>query len=96
MVGRTKLGQSFCLVPRKSFFKGLSPRRLKDRSDKAGKVNQKRMHGKVAVITGAVRGIDKATAKQMAREGVSVMLCDLLAEELGGKLTEFKNLVPIY
>jgi 3-oxoacyl-[acyl-carrier protein] reductase len=41
-----------------------------------------RLVGRVAVITGAARGIGKAAASKMVREGASVALLDILAEEV--------------
>ena len=37
-----------------------------------------RLAGKVAIITGASRGMGAAEARVLAREGASVMLCDIL------------------
>jgi len=44
-----------------------------------------KLEGKVAVITGGARGIGKASALAMAREGADIALCDLL--EPDGKET---------
>lgn len=41
-----------------------------------------RLDGKVAIITGAARGIGAAAARLFAAEGASVMLADVLAEPL--------------
>ena len=41
-----------------------------------------RLIGRVAIITGAARGIGKAAASKMVREGASVALLDVLAEEV--------------
>lgn len=38
--------------------------------------------GKVAVVTGAARGIGQAIAKRLAQEGADVVICDLQAEWL--------------
>jgi 3-oxoacyl-[acyl-carrier protein] reductase len=38
-----------------------------------------RLAGKVAIVTGAARGIGAATALTFAREGAQVVVCDLLA-----------------
>ncbi|MEQ9123466.1 MAG: SDR family NAD(P)-dependent oxidoreductase, partial [Alphaproteobacteria bacterium] len=40
----------------------------------------KRLEGKVALISGAARGIGAATAEKMAAEGAAVMIGDVLAD----------------
>ena len=40
------------------------------------------LDGKVAVVTGAARGIGQAIAKRLAQEGTDVAICDLQAEWL--------------
>ena len=40
------------------------------------------MNGKVAVVTGAARGIGQAIAVKLASEGADIALCDLKAEWL--------------
>ena len=56
------------------------------------KMSKGEFQGKVAVVTGAARGIGKATAMKLAQEGASVMLCDLLPNELNASLAEFKDM----
>lgn len=46
---------------------------------------------KVALITGAARGIGAATARVLARAGFSVVALDLLAEDLRGVVEEIKK-----
>jgi len=46
--------------------------------------HQGRLHGKVAVVTGAAQGIGKETVLAFAREGCKVIACDLNAEVLKG------------
>ena len=40
------------------------------------------LDGKVALVTGAARGIGQAIAKKLAAEGADVALCDLNADWL--------------
>src|ERR1700688_4348396 len=50
-----------------------------------------RLEGKVAIVTGAGRGIGEATARLMALEGASVVAADLNrseAERVGGELQD--------
>ena len=47
---------------------------------------------KVAVITGAARGIGKEIAKVLAKEGVNCVLCDLNEEELNNAAREIESL----
>ncbi|MCW6510591.1 SDR family NAD(P)-dependent oxidoreductase [Lichenifustis flavocetrariae] len=42
-----------------------------------------RVEGKVAVVTGAHRGIGRACAEILAREGAQVIACDILADDPG-------------
>ena len=45
-------------------------------------MNQKRLDGKVAIVTGATGGIGEATAKRFLEEGARVMLVGRSAEKL--------------
>jgi NAD(P)-dependent dehydrogenase (short-subunit alcohol dehydrogenase family) len=54
-------------------------------------MNLGRLKDRVAVITGAARGIGKATAMKMAREGASVGLLDILSPELALTVKELKK-----
>ena len=47
-----------------------------------------RLSGKIAVITGAGRGIGAATARRLADEGATVVLCDVLDDRGRGVVDE--------
>jgi 3-oxoacyl-[acyl-carrier protein] reductase len=50
-----------------------------------------RLNDKVAIVTGARRGIGLAIALQMAKEGASVVVCDINQEECQKVVTEIEN-----
>lgn len=47
----------------------------------------KGLHGKVAIVTGAARGIGRAVAERLVEEGMKVMLADVDQHE-GGRVTK--------
>ncbi len=53
-------------------------------------MNQGRLQGRVAMITGGSRGIGKATAVKMVKEGASVVLLDILSKEVSQTARELK------
>jgi len=58
-------------------------------------MDNKRLEGKVAIVTGATGGIGEATAKRFLEEGASVMLVGRSAEKLSEtrqRLSGFDNL----
>jgi 3-oxoacyl-[acyl-carrier protein] reductase len=50
-----------------------------------------RLEDKVAIVTGAGRGIGLGVARAFAREGARVVLCDIDAELLSGALAEIES-----
>ena len=47
-----------------------------------------RLRGNVAIVTGAAQGIGKATALKFAREGATVIVCDLDAAAVNAAVEE--------
>jgi len=47
-----------------------------------------RLRGNVAIVTGAAQGIGKATALKFAREGATVIVCDLDADAVAAAVAE--------
>jgi len=47
-----------------------------------------RLRGNVAIVTGAAQGIGKATALKFAREGATVVVCDLDADAVAAAVEE--------
>jgi len=56
------------------------------------KYEDKRLAGKVAVITGGARGIGKGIALRYANEGAKLVIADLKEKEAGDTLEEIKKL----
>ena len=54
-----------------------------------------KLDGKVAIITGAARGIGAAASRLFVAEGAKVMLADVLADNLQGLATELGDSVAI-
>ncbi len=54
-------------------------------------MNEGRLNRRVAVITGAARGIGKATAIKMVQEGAAVALLDILSAELKETVGEIRS-----
>ena len=50
-----------------------------------------RLNGKVALVTGAARGIGKGIATELAREGADIVICDLLIDEAFRTAGEIQN-----
>lgn len=50
-----------------------------------------RLSGKVALVTGAARGIGKGIATELAREGANIVICDLLFEDAARTAGELQN-----
>lgn len=49
------------------------------------------LKGKVAIITGAARGIGKAIAERLSREGASIVICDVNMDELSATAEELRS-----
>lgn len=54
------------------------------------------LHGKVAVVTGASRGIGKAVAQALLEEGCSVAICSRNAEKLEAAVSELSAAGPVF
>ena len=54
------------------------------------------LRGKVAVVTGASRGIGKAVAQALLQEGCSVAICSRNAERLEMTVTELSATGPVF
>jgi 3-oxoacyl-[acyl-carrier protein] reductase len=53
-------------------------------------MDKRRLEGRVAIITGGARGIGKAAAVKMVKEGASVALLDMLSKEVAQVAKELK------
>lgn len=57
------------------------------------------LEGKIAIVTGSARGIGKAIARRLSREGATVVMCDLNMEELSTSAEELRsegaNILPL-
>lgn len=54
------------------------------------------LHGKVAVVTGASRGIGKAVAQALLQEGCSVAICSRNVERLEMTVSELSETGPVF
>lgn len=76
----------FLLSPRAAFITG-QPLRISDVCAETGAPAVQPLEGKVALVTGAARGIGAAIARAMAREGAHVVVLDRPEDdELGGQV----------
>ena len=59
---------------------------------RGGKTPGRPLHNKIALVTGAARGIGQAIAVQLASDGADLALCDVKAEWLADTLAKVKAL----
>jgi NAD(P)-dependent dehydrogenase (short-subunit alcohol dehydrogenase family) len=50
-----------------------------------------RLQGKVALVTGAARGIGAGISRVLSREGATVFVCDLLEKEAKETVQELES-----
>ena len=46
---------------------------------------------KVAIVTGSARGIGKAIAKKLAQNGATIVICDLVMDEVLATAEELRS-----
>ncbi|WHH59369.1 SDR family oxidoreductase [Petroclostridium sp. X23] len=51
----------------------------------------KNLEGKIAIVTGGAKGLGKAMAKRLLEEGVTVVIADILEDEMKNTVEEFKS-----
>tara|TARA_B100000405_G_scaffold176105_1_gene123146 strand:- start:21 stop:203 length:183 start_codon:yes stop_codon:yes gene_type:complete len=52
----------------------------------------KRLQGKVGIITGAVRGIGRATAERFCEEGASLVIADIDRDGIENTAAEIRDI----